>query len=257
MVFAVPATAAMNKKSATIRVGGTVRLKVKGKGKTAGWTSSDPKVASVNKHGKVKGKTPGKAVIKAKVGKKVYTCKLTVRAGRSSKGAKAAVKGSGINPGAVIAGSPDEETLSGSPDNLGAAIAEKAKQYIGNPYSWGGTSLEHGADADGFCYAVFARSGIQLMRVADDQMKGPSEAYVKLGYEKGYVVKDKDLMPGDLIFYGNTSYANHVGLYIGNKKIFHAANAKKGITISDIDFVKTRVRDYNMRYWDRNREMSS
>ena len=138
------------------------------------------------------------------------------------------------------------EAASGS---KGATIAAYAQQFVGNPYVYGGTDLTKGADCSGFCYTVFGNHGIQLLRVADDQMKGPSAAYQQQGYKKGTVISDANLLPGDLVFYGSSSYASHVAIYIGNGKIVHAANSRLGIIISDLDYVKSRVKDKNMRYW--------
>ena len=143
----------------------------------------------------------------------------------------------------------EEGKVTGTTDASGAAMATYAQQFVGNPYVYGGTSLTKGADCSGFCYSVHQKFGIQLMRVADDQMKGPNAAYQKLGYKKGMVIKDADLLPGDLVFYGSSSYASHVAMYIGNNKIVHAANSRLGIIISDMDYVKSRVKDHNMRYW--------
>ena len=139
--------------------------------------------------------------------------------------------------------------ITGTSDASGASMAEYAQKFVGNPYVWGGTDPVKGADCSGFCYAIHQKFGIQLMRVADDQMKGPSKAYIKLGYKKGVVIKDKDLQPGDLVFYGSSQYASHVAMYIGNNKIVHAANSRLGIIISEMDYVKSRVKDHNMRYW--------
>ncbi len=139
--------------------------------------------------------------------------------------------------------------VTGISDASGVSIAQYAQKFVGNKYVWGGTSPEKGADCSGFCYAIFGRFGIQLMRVADDQMKGPSAAYVKLGYKKGVVIKDKDLAPGDLVFYGSANYASHVAMYIGNNKVVHAANSRLGIIISNIDYVNGRIKNRNMRYW--------
>lgn len=69
----------LNKKKVTIYVGKTVKLKVKNTKKKVKWKSSNKKVATVSKKGKVKGKKPGKATITAKVGKKKYKCKVTVK----------------------------------------------------------------------------------------------------------------------------------------------------------------------------------
>ena len=60
----------LNKTKATIYVGKTVTLKVKNTKKKVKWSTSNKKVATVTKKGKVKGKKAGKATITAKVGKK-------------------------------------------------------------------------------------------------------------------------------------------------------------------------------------------
>ncbi len=139
--------------------------------------------------------------------------------------------------------------ITGTTTALGSVLAAEGQKYVGNPYVWGGTDLVNGADCSGFCYRLHLNHGIQLMRVADDQMDGPSEAYIKLGYKKGQVIKDKDLQPGDLVFYGSASYASHVAMYIGDGKVVHAANSNLGIIVSSMDYVKNRVKNKNMRYW--------
>lgn len=69
----------LNKTKATIYVGKTVALKLKNNKKKVKWSTSNKKVATVTKKGKVKGKKAGKATITAKVGKKKYKCKITVK----------------------------------------------------------------------------------------------------------------------------------------------------------------------------------
>lgn len=59
--------------------GKTVTLKLKNNKKKIKWSSSNKKVATVTKKGKVKGKKVGKATITAKVGKKKYKCKINVK----------------------------------------------------------------------------------------------------------------------------------------------------------------------------------
>ena len=70
----------LNKTKATIYVGKTVTLKLKNNKAKVKWNSSNKKVATVTSKGKVKGKKAGKATITAKVGKKKYKCKITVKA---------------------------------------------------------------------------------------------------------------------------------------------------------------------------------
>ena len=69
----------LNKKTASIIVGKTVRLKVKNTKKKVAWSSKNRKIATVNTKGVVKGKKPGKSVIVAKVGKKALACRVTVK----------------------------------------------------------------------------------------------------------------------------------------------------------------------------------
>ena len=70
--------ARISKRTLTLNVGETYRLKVKGTKKKIKWKSSNKAVASVTSKGKVKGKAKGICKITAKVGKKKYTCKVTV-----------------------------------------------------------------------------------------------------------------------------------------------------------------------------------
>lgn len=69
----------ISKKKATVYVGYTVQLRIKGTKKKVKWSSSNKKVASVDKTGEVDAKKPGKATITGKVGKKKYKCKITVK----------------------------------------------------------------------------------------------------------------------------------------------------------------------------------
>jgi len=73
------ATVKLNKTKATLYIGKTTTLKVKGTSEKVTWTSSNKKVATVSSKGKVTGKKTGTATITAKVGKKSYKCKVTVK----------------------------------------------------------------------------------------------------------------------------------------------------------------------------------
>lgn len=101
-----------------------------------------------------------------------------------------------------------------------------AKQFIGTPYVYGGTSLTSGVDCSGFIYSVYKDFGISLDRRSRDQINdGPR-------------VAKEDLRPGDLVFFntGGESEISHVGMYIGNGEYIHSTNgAANGVTISDIN----------------------
>ena len=68
----------LNYKSKEVYIGSTFTLKVKGTKKKVKWSSSNKKVAKVNKKGKVKALSKGTAKICAKIGKKKLYCKVTV-----------------------------------------------------------------------------------------------------------------------------------------------------------------------------------
>ena len=72
----------ISKKKITLVVGQKKKLKIKHKpkGVKVKWKSKNKKIAKVSKKGKVKALRPGKTKIIAKVGKKKYKCKVTVKA---------------------------------------------------------------------------------------------------------------------------------------------------------------------------------
>lgn len=69
----------LNKTRATIYVGSSVTLQVKGTSAKAKWESSKKTVATVNSQGKVTAKKAGTAVITAKIKSSSFQCKVTVK----------------------------------------------------------------------------------------------------------------------------------------------------------------------------------
>ena len=104
------------------------------------------------------------------------------------------------------------------------AIVAYAKQFLGNPYVYGGTSLTNGADCSGFTQSVFAHFGITTVRSSRDQAA------------QGKEISMSAIQPGDLLFYASGSYINHVAIYIGDGKIIHSSNPTTGITITKYNY---------------------
>lgn len=112
----------------------------------------------------------------------------------------------------------------GEVSNTRIDLCQYAKQFIGNPYVWGGTSLTGGADCSGFVQSVFKKFGVSLPRTSREQSKTGTK--ISLG----------DAKPGDLIFYAKGGTINHVALYIGNGQVVHASSPKTGIRISNATY---------------------
>lgn len=104
-------------------------------------------------------------------------------------------------------------------------IVEYAKQFLGNPYKWGGTSLTNGADCSGFVQAIYKHFGIRISRTSRSQSTDGKE------------ISTSDLQPGDLLFYADEKGTiNHVTMYIGNGQVIHASSPKSGIKISKYNY---------------------
>ena len=70
----------LNKTSIKLKVGKTYNLKLNGNTQTVKWSSSYKNIAAVNSKGKVTAKTKGQTTVSAKVGHKIFKCKVIVEA---------------------------------------------------------------------------------------------------------------------------------------------------------------------------------
>lgn len=113
-----------------------------------------------------------------------------------------------------------------SANNPGAKAASMAMQVAKNhvAYVWGGNNLATGIDCSGLVQQIYRKLGISLPRVTYDQAKS------------GRQVSVNQIRPGDLVFYRPGSRGpEHVGIYVGNGKVVHAANSKLGVITSNLN----------------------
>ncbi len=103
-------------------------------------------------------------------------------------------------------------------------IVNFALQYVGCPYVHGGNSLTNGTDCSGFTSLVYANFGYGLSRTPSGQLSG-----------NGRSVSLDEIQPGDIVCYGK-SKCTHVGIYIGDGQIVHAANPRKGIVVYNVGY---------------------
>ncbi len=103
-------------------------------------------------------------------------------------------------------------------------LCQYAKEFLGNPYVWGGTSLTNGADCSGYVMSIYKKYGVNLPHSSRAQANC------------GTTIKVSEAKPGDLIFYGKGSTINHVGIYIGGGQVIHASSPKTGIRISNVSY---------------------
>ncbi len=103
-------------------------------------------------------------------------------------------------------------------------VVAAAYAFRGTRYVMGGTSRS-GFDCSGFVrYILSNAGGVEMPRTAVEQ------------YYNGTPIATKDLQPGDLVFFKNTYKhgISHVGIYAGEGKFIHAANAHKGVRMDNL-----------------------
>ncbi len=141
--------------------------------------------------------------------------KKTEETKQESSEKKSSASGSSSSKSSGSSSSSKSETSSGSSSSasasnaaLGQQIADKACEYIGGKYVYGGTSLTSGVDCSGFVQQIHKLFGISTPRTSTAIRGG------------GKAVAYADKLPGDVI-----CYSGHVAIYIGNNTIVHASNS--------------------------------
>ncbi|WP_085528592.1 NlpC/P60 family protein [Kocuria massiliensis] len=110
-----------------------------------------------------------------------------------------------------------------APKPTGEQVVETGQRFLGLRYLWAGMS-SYGYDCSGFTSNMYRAHGIDIPRDADAQA------------EFGTAVDERDLQPGDLLFFaqpGGTGAVHHVGMYMGDGKMIHAPNESTSVSVTD------------------------
>ncbi|MEV0842854.1 C40 family peptidase [Actinocatenispora sera] len=111
-------------------------------------------------------------------------------------------------------------TIGGAVDGMQAnakalAAVRFAVHQVGKPYVWGAEG-PNAYDCSGLVLDSYQHAGVALPRIADQQYRATAGSPVPLS----------KLLPGDLVFYGNTPGVStsiyHVAMYVGHGKIVQA-----------------------------------
>jgi cell wall-associated NlpC family hydrolase len=113
------------------------------------------------------------------------------------------------------------------------AVIQSALDAMGTPYAWGGTD-SNGFDCSGLIQYAFGQHGVPLPRRSVDQAQ-----------TGGAVPREtEDLLPGDILVFGDAGVVTHVGLYLGQELFIHSATG--GVRVSSL-----RPDDPEGGYWYR------
>ena len=103
-------------------------------------------------------------------------------------------------------------------------VIEAARDMLGVPYRYGGTSPQHGFDCSGLVQYVYSQAGVQVPRTTGEQ------------YRASLPIKRNALQPGDVNFFRSPGrrFVSHVGIYLGQGEFIHAPSSGRSVSIDSL-----------------------
>jgi cell wall-associated NlpC family hydrolase len=129
------------------------------------------------------------------------------------------------------------------------SLISTAKQMMGTPYLWGGTSIK-GVDCSGFTKTIFYLNGQIIPRDASQQVHEGDLIDVDKNWEK--------LEVGDLLFFGEKAKEDkkervvHVGMWIGNGEFIHSRGL---VRVSSFDPENPNYDEYELNRYLRTKRI--
>lgn len=114
----------------------------------------------------------------------------------------------------------DMTTIHGTPAQI--AVVKETMKHLGIPYVWGGASPSGGFDCSGLVMYVYAKFGVDFLHGATLQARA------------GDPVPLSRMQPADLVFFGDSSFYAHVGIYIGNGLFIEAPHTGALVKVSKL-----------------------
>lgn len=107
---------------------------------------------------------------------------------------------------------------------LGRAIVQTARRYLGYPYVRGAEG-PRAFDCSGLVQYVLGRHGLQVGRTCPGQ------------FRQGRPVSRSQLQPGDIVFFKNTYRRgiSHVGIYLDGDQFIHAPHSGDSVKITSLN----------------------
>jgi cell wall-associated NlpC family hydrolase len=107
-----------------------------------------------------------------------------------------------------------------APSGAAQKAVETALAHVGDPYVWGAAG-PNAFDCSGLMQYAYSAAGVSLPHSSSSQSR------------MGTPVSRDQLQPGDLVFF--YSPVSHVGMYIGNGQMVHAATSGEPVKVVSLD----------------------
>lgn len=108
------------------------------------------------------------------------------------------------------------------PNTYSNNIVDKAANYLGTKYTYGGKNASTGLDCSGLVYKALNDAGVNVPALTAEGYKQMSKS-----------ISSTNIKPGDLVFFGANGVADHVGIYMGNGQMINVTGTKTQITSID------------------------